>query len=212
MSLPQRPAALSGLVVVLCGPSGAGKSTLISRLAEPLGSTLRFSVSYTTRPARVGEEHGADYFFVEPEEFERRRAAGEFLEHAVVHGNLYGTHRGQVEMLAQGGAVVVLDIDVQGARQVRATSADVVSVFVLPPSFDVLERRLRSRATDSEPVILGRLGVARSEMADAPLFDYVVINDDLEVVTADLLAILRAERLRRTAAATCAALGVGAPR
>ncbi len=211
MTSTSRPAALSGLVVVLCGPSGAGKSTLIGRLAAHLGDALRFSVSYTTRPPRVREQHGVDYFFVDPEEFQERLHAGEFLEHAVVHGNLYGTHRGQVEELAQGGAVVVLDIDVQGAAQVRATSADVVFVFVLPPSFSVLERRLRSRGTDSDAVIARRLGVARSEMSDAPLFQYVVINDELEVVTADVLAILRAERLRRTAPATCRALGLSPP-
>lgn len=202
-----RPAPLSGLVVVLCGPSGAGKSTLIGRLGEALPG-LAFSVSYTTRPARVGEEHGADYFFVAPAEFNARRDAGEFLEHAVVHGNLYGTHRVQVEDLARTGAVVVLDIDVQGARQVRASDADIVFVFVLPPSFAELERRLRGRGTDRDDVIAGRLAVARSEMADAPLFDYLVVNDDLSIVTEDLLAILRAERLRRSAAGTCAALGL----
>ena len=200
-----RPAPLSGLVLVLCGPSGAGKSTLITRLEAQLPE-LAFSVSYTTRPPRMGEVHGQDYAFVEPEEFTRRRDAGEFLEHAVVHGNLYGTHRGHVEGLAQGGAVVVLDIDVQGARQVRETDADIVFVFVMPPSFEELERRLRSRATDAEDVILRRLGVARSEMADAPRFDYVVVNDDVAQATSDLAAIVRAERLKRTAPATCAAL------
>lgn len=200
-----RPAPLSGLVLVLCGPSGAGKSTLITRL-EAQFPELAFSVSYTTRPPRMGEVHGQDYSFVEPEEFTRRRDAGEFLEHAVVHGNLYGTHRGHVEGLAQGGAVVVLDIDVQGARQVRETDADIVFVFVMPPSFEELERRLRSRATDAEDVILRRLGVARSEMADAPRFDYVVVNDDVAQATSDLAAIVRAERLKRTAPATCAAL------
>ncbi len=208
MSSMPRPAPLSGLVVVLCGPSGAGKSTLISRLVDRLGDTIRFSVSYTTRPPRTGERHGVDYFFVDPPEFEERKAAGEFLEHAVVHRNLYGTHRGQVEELAQGGSVVVLDIDVQGARQVRATSADGVFVFVLPPSFEALESRLRGRGTDSDEVIAGRLGVARSEMSDAPLFEYAVINDDLDLATEDLLAILKAERMRRTTAATCAALGI----
>lgn len=203
-----RPAPLSGLVVVLCGPSGAGKSTLIARLEEQL--ELAFSVSYTTRPMRTGEVHGEDYFFVDVPEFERRRDAGEFLEHAVVHTNLYGTHRAQVEELARGGSLVLLDIDVQGARQVRATDADVVFVFVLPPSFTELERRLRGRGTDAADVIAGRLGVARSEMADAPLFDYAVVNDDLDRATADLAAIVRAERLRRTLERTCAALGIDA--
>ena len=195
---------LPGLVVVLCGPSGAGKSTLIARLRDELGAQLRFSVSYTTRPPRTGERDGVDYFFVDRPAFEELVADGAFLEHAIVHTNLYGTHRQQVEDLAAGGAVVVLDIDVQGAAQVRATSADVVFVFVLPPSVEELERRLRGRATDTDEVIRGRLGVARAEMSEAPLFDYAVINDDLERAAADVAAIVRAERLRRAKDGTAA--------
>ncbi|MCO4772419.1 MAG: guanylate kinase [Deltaproteobacteria bacterium] len=198
--------ALSGLVVVLCGPSGAGKSTLVARLRERL--PLHFSVSYTTRPMRRGEEDGRDYYFVAPEQFDEMVAQGEFLEHATVHTNSYGTHRRQVESMAEGGSVVVLDIDVQGAAQVRATGADILFIFILPPSVAELERRLRSRATDSEKVIAGRLAVARSEMAQAGLFDYVVVNDDLDVAASDLDAILRAERLRRGAPLTVQRLGL----
>ncbi len=188
---------LPGLVMVLCGPSGAGKSSLVARLREEIGEQLRFSVSYTTRPPRTGEKHGVDYFFVDPATFEGMVRDGAFLEHAVVHRNMYGTHRAQVEDLAAQGAVVVLDIDVQGAALVRATEADVVFVFVLPPSVEELERRLRGRATDTDDVIAGRLGVARAEMSQAPLFDYAVINDDLDRAAADVAAIVHAERLRR---------------
>lgn len=199
--------SLPGLIVVLCGPSGAGKSTLVARVEAALPE-VRFSVSYTTRPPRIGEVHGDDYFFVDLPEFERRAAAGEFLEHAVVHTNRYGTHRSQVEALAARGGVVLLDIDVQGAAQVRAGGSDVVFVFVLPPSVEALEQRLRGRGTDADAVIARRLGVARSEMEQAVLFDYAVVNDDLATATEDLLAILRAERLRRDVAAAAGRVGV----
>lgn len=197
---------MPGLVAVLCGPSGAGKSTLVRRLKGALPD-LRFSVSYTTRPRRRGETPGEDYIFVDADAFAALVEEGAFLEHARVHTNSYGTHRKHVEDLAGGGAVVVLDIDVQGAAQVRASGADVVFVFVLPPSVKELERRLRGRGTDSAEVIAGRLAVARSEMAQAGLFDYSVVNDDLDVASADLLAILRAERLRRGSDQTVASLG-----
>ena len=199
---------MPGLVAVLCGPSGAGKSTLVRRLKGALPD-LRFSVSYTTRPRRRGETPGEDYFFVDDEVFADLVKADAFLEHAQVHTNSYGTHRQHVEDLAKEGAVVILDIDVQGAAQVRASGADIVFVFVLPPSVEELERRLRGRGTDSAEVIAGRLAVARSEMSQAGLFDYSVVNDDLDVASADLLAILRAERLRRGGGQTLAALGLG---
>ena len=199
--------SLPGLIVVLCGPSGAGKSTLVARVEAALPE-VRFSVSYTTRPPRTGEVHGDDYFFVDLTEFERRAAAGEFLEHAVVHTNRYGTHRSQVEDLAAQGGVVLLDIDVQGAAQVRAGGSDVVFVFVLPPTVEALEHRLRGRGTDADHVIARRLAVARSEMEQSVLFDYAVVNDDLAAATEDLLAILRAERLRRDVQAAAARVGV----
>lgn len=198
---------IPGLVVVLCGPSGAGKSTLVARLQASLAD-VRFSVSYTTRPMRRGEVHGDDYYFVEPSQFAELVEQGAFLEHATVHENSYGTHRGQVEGFAAEGALVVLDIDVQGAAQVRRAGADVLFVFILPPSIAELERRLRGRGTDTEDVIAKRLGVARAEMSEATLFDYVVVNGDLDIAVADLLAILRAERLRRGAAETVFRLGL----
>ena len=206
---PDRPRPLPGLVLVLCGPSGAGKSTLVSRLKVALPE-VRFSVSYTTRPMRAGEREGDDYHFVSLPEFERRATEGEFLEHAFVHGNRYGTHRAQVHGLAQSGALVVLDIDVQGAAQVRAAGGDIPFVFVLPPSLDALQARLKGRGTDSDAVIAGRLAVARSEMEQAHLFDYAVVNDALDVAFADLLAIVRAERLRRDKQLACAA-ALGSP-
>lgn len=200
--------ALTGLVVVLCGPSGAGKSTLVAQLREALPEGIRFSVSYTTRPKRTGEVHGQDYFFVTPDAFAELVAADAFLEHATVHTNSYGTHQRQVEELAEGGAIVILDIDVQGAAQVRATGADVVFVFVLPPSVDELETRLRGRATDADEVIARRLAVARAEMSEAGLFDYVLVNGELDVAVGDLLAILRAEQLRRGKVLTVDRLGL----
>jgi guanylate kinase len=195
----------AGLLLVMTGPSGAGKTTLSRRvMAEQ--PDIAFSVSYTTRPPRAGEVEGVDYHFVDAAEFDRRLAAREFLEHARVHGNLYGTHRPQaVERVAAGG-VVLLDIDVQGARQVRASGIDAVFLFVLPPSHAELERRLRHRGTDAEDVIARRLGIAQREMAEAPWFHYLVVNDDLDRATGDFLAVVRAERVRRGRPAVCRSL------
>ena len=138
-----------------------------------------------------------DYYFVSEAEFEAEVARGEFLEHARVHGNLYGTHRRLVEEQVAAGKTVILDIDVQGAAQVRASGTDAAFVFVLPPSFEVLEQRLRSRGTDSEDVIAGRLAVARSEMSQADLFDHRIINDVLDTATEEFVAAIAAERHRR---------------
>ncbi len=186
-----------GLLLVFTGPSGCGKTTLVRRAMARLPE-LRFSVSYTTRPRRGTEVDGEDYHFVALDDFESRLARGEFLEHALVHGNRYGTHRGSVEALVQAGSVVLLDIDVQGAQQVRASDADAVFVFLLPPSMDELEARLRGRATDTADVIEGRLAVARSEIAEAPMFDYRIVNDDLERAEEEFLAVIHEERQRRT--------------
>jgi len=180
----------------MTGPSGVGKSTLMRRVMARVPE-LEFSVSCTTRPIRRGEVDGRDYFFVEQPEFARRVAAGDFLEHATVHGNSYGSLKSYASERVAKGAVVLLDIDVQGAAQVRSSGSDAAFVFVLPPSFEALEQRLRSRGTDSEEVIAGRLAVARSEMSEADLFDHRIINDDLDAATEEFVAAIAAERHRR---------------
>jgi guanylate kinase len=187
----------SGLLLLVVGPSGCGKTTVIRAGLEQLPEA-HFSVSCTTRPPRAGEVDGVDYFFLGEANFEQRVKGGDFLEHAVVHGNRYGTLREQVTVAVAEGAVVILDIDVQGARQVRAAGDDAVFMFVLPPSMQALENRLRGRASDSEEAIARRLAIARAEMSEAPLFDYLLVNDELSTVVSDFLAVIAAERLRRS--------------
>lgn len=179
----------SGQLYVISAPSGAGKTTLVKRLVA-LHPELRFSISYTTRSKRPGETHGIDYFFVDQAEFARMRAAGEFLEHAEVFGNQYGTGRGQVEKLLAGGEDVLLEIDWQGARQVRANWPACRSIFILPPSVAELEKRLRGRGTDSETVIARRLGESVEDISHWPEFDFAVVNDDLDTAIAALQDIL----------------------
>ena len=168
-----------GRLIVIAAPSGAGKTTLVHALIRR-NPDFVFSVSYTTRPKRPNEEHGRDYFFVSEEEFRRLQRAGEFLESARVFDNYYGTSRSQVESELAKGRNVVLEIDWQGARQVRAAMPECRSIFVLPPSVEALEQRLRSRRTDSEDVIRRRLRDSLSDLSHWDEFDYVVINDDLE--------------------------------
>lgn len=181
-----------GRLYVITAPSGAGKTTLVKRLIEQRPD-LRFSISYTTRTRRAGEEHGRDYFFLSESQFAAMLKAGEFLEHASVFGNSYGTGRDQVRGLLQAGQDVLLEIDWQGARQVRANMPECVTVFILPPSRAELERRLRGRQTDSEAVIARRLGEAEGDMAHWREFDYVVINDDLDAAVAELCSVLDGE-------------------
>jgi len=183
----------SGLLLVMTGPSGVGKSTLVRRVQQDLPE-VRFSVSCTTRPPREGEVEGRDYFFVSVQEFERRLGREEFLEHARVHGNLYGTLRSHVMDEVEGGAVMLLDIDVQGAAQVRAAGEEASYLFILPPSFSVLEERLRGRATDAAEVIERRLKTARSEVAQAELFDHRIVNDDLERAAAEFVEFIEDRR------------------
>ena len=185
------------MLLVVTGPSGCGKTTVTRRAMERLPE-LCFSVSCTTRKARPGEVDGVDYFFVDTASFEARIASDDFLEHALVHGSYYGTLREQVSASVAGGAVVLLDIDVQGARQVRAAGIDAVFLFMLPPSLDILEKRLRGRATDSEEVISGRLAIAEAEMSEAPLFDYQLVNDDVDRAVSSFLSVIAAERARRS--------------
>jgi guanylate kinase len=184
-------------VFIISAPSGSGKSTLVSRLLAA-DSRLRFSVSYTSRKRRGAEVDGESYNFVERSEFEARLARHEFLEHAQVFGNYYGTHR---EVLAQAEAEekdLVLDIDVQGAAQLKKSLPEAVTIFVLPPNRDILEKRLRARSEDAEEVIERRLRDAATEIDNYQQYDYVLINQDLEQSVADLTAIIRAERVRRS--------------
>ncbi len=173
-----------GLPLVICAPSGAGKSTLISRLVEEFG--VQFSVSCTTRPPREGEQDGRDYFFIGKKEFEARRDAGFFAEWAPVHGNYYGTPLEAVQKALAQGRDLIFDIDVQGAAQLHLTLPEAKFAFILPPSLEELERRLRRRGTDSEESIRTRLANARSEMLQSHWFDAVVVNDDLEAAYRDL--------------------------
>jgi guanylate kinase len=177
---------------VIAAPSGAGKTTLVKALVER-NPSLRFSISYTTRKQRSTEEHGRDYFFVETDEFERLRETGELLESALVFDNHYGTSRSQVEEHLANGDHVILEIDWQGARQVRESMPGCVTVFILPPSRPELERRLRGRKTDSEEVIARRLRDALGDMSHWNEFDHVIINDDLDEAVAALEAVIRGE-------------------
>jgi guanylate kinase len=174
---------------VIAAPSGAGKTTLVKALVTR-NPELRFSISYTTRPKRRNEAHGVDYLFVEKDEFDALREDGALLESADVFDNQYGTSRIQVEAHLDGGHSVVLEIDWQGARQVRESMPDCVSIFILPPSHEELVRRLRERRTDSDEVIERRLRDAVSDMSHWDEFDYIVINDDLDKAVADLEAVL----------------------
>ncbi|NID17536.1 guanylate kinase [Luteibacter yeojuensis] len=184
-----------GTLFVVAAPSGAGKSTLVNALLE-CEPDISLSISHTTRPPRLGEEYGRHYFFVERPDFEREIVDGIFLEHAEVHGNLYGTSRTVVEGTLAEGRDVLLEIDWQGARQVRKGKPECVSVFILPPSRVELERRLRGRASDSPEVIERRLFNSREEIAHAHEFDYIIVNDRFEDALGDLRAIVRAVRLR----------------
>ncbi|MBI2297180.1 MAG: guanylate kinase [Betaproteobacteria bacterium] len=186
---------MNGTLFILSAPSGAGKTSLVKALlkAEP---GVKLSVSYTTRPPRPGEVNGRDYHFVSPPEFERMLEAGEFLESAVVHGNRYGTSQKWIERELARDRDVLLEIDWQGARQVRRLMRGIVSIFIMPPSPKVLKARLRKRAQDSAEVIARRLAAAREEMSHVTEFEYVIINDDFNRAARDLTSIIRAERLR----------------
>ena len=184
-----------GQLFIVSAPSGAGKTTLVERLVEQVPH-LRMSRSYTSRPARDGETNGVDYNFVTRQRFETMVAAGDFLEWADVFGNLYGTCASDTERLLADGSDVVLVIDVQGARQVRQLRPGATTVFVMPPSFPILEQRLRGRSKDSEAAIVRRLAVAREEVASFTEYDYIVVNDDLTAAVDRLRGIILAERCR----------------
>ncbi len=185
------------VVFVVSAPSGSGKSTLVRRLLDQ-DRKLLFSVSYTTRPPRGKEQAGQDYVYVSREEFEAAVARGEFLEYAEVFGNYYGTHRSWLDRARTEGKDLVLDIDVQGASQLKTKVPDAVSIFILAPSRSDLEARLRARSEDSEEVIERRLREAAREIRNYSQYEYVLVNQDLETSVDTLASIVKAERVRRT--------------
>jgi guanylate kinase len=183
-------------VFIISAPSGSGKSTLVARLLRETDH-LTFSVSYTTRKPRGSEVEGQAYHFIDRAEFERRLELDEFLEHADVFGNYYGTHCDALTLAKAEGKDLVLDIDVQGAAQLKKRIPDAVSIFVLPPSREILEHRLRARSQDDEAVILRRLADAAREIRNYRLYDYVLVNNDLNLAAETLKAVVAAERVRR---------------
>lgn len=185
----------TGKLVVVSGPSGAGKSTVITRLMQ-MRSDLCFSVSATTRQPRPSETEGKDYFFVTREEFDRMVEEDALLEHAEYVGNCYGTPRSYVERKRAEGLNVLLDIEVQGARQVCGKTPDAIAIFVIPPSLEELEHRLRGRHTDAEEKICCRLKRAHDEYREADFYEYIVINDDPEQAAREVDAIITAEKCR----------------
>jgi hypothetical protein len=185
-----------GNIFIISAASGTGKTTLVSRLTHHY-DTIRVAVSHTTRPPREGEQHGKQYYFVSPEKFMQLVGDGVFLEHAQVFGNYYGTSMLEVRELINKGVDVILEIDVQGATQIRQALPNAISIFILPPSLAVLEERLRKRKTDSEDVIVRRLNEARHEIQQAIEFDYIVVNNDLVETENHLLSIIRSQRFRQ---------------
>ncbi len=188
------PNSSEGILFVVSAPSGAGKTSLVKALlkADP---AIRLSVSYTTRAPRPGETDGRDYHFVGPEQFGTLLAEGEFLEHAEVYGNLYGTSKQAISRELNAGRDVLLEIDWQGAAQVRRHFPGCVSIFILPPSFGALRLRLAGRGQDSDEVIERRLAAAAHDVAHADAFDYIIVNDDFDHALQDLVAVARSIRL-----------------
>ncbi len=206
---------LSGSLFMVVAPSGAGKSTLVNALLaqEP---SIKLSISYTTRPPRPSEQHGREYYFTSIEDFLARREAGEFLESAEVHGNYYGTSRLLIAAQMKAGTDVLLEIDWQGAQQVKKQFPEAVGIFILPPSIAALEERLTKRGQDDPHVITRRILAAGGEIAHAPEFEYVIINQEFATALSDLTAIVKATRCRFAQqaarnASLFAQLGIHAP-
>ncbi len=192
----------NGSLFVISAPSGTGKTTILKKVMSEI-EHIGFSVSHTTRNPRTGETEGKDYYFVREITFNAMRDQGAFLEWAKVHGNLYGTSKAVVDNFIKEGKDIILDIDVQGARQIRETiGREAVFIFIAPPSLEVLKQRLTARGTDSEHVVKTRLENARQEMADIDLYDYVVVNDVVEKAAEVLQAIIIAERSRKRRSAS----------
>lgn len=192
--IPLDEPATAGTLFIVSAPSGAGKTTLVRKLMDQ-DAGIRHSVSYTTRPPRPGERDGHDYNFIDIQTFLGMRERGEFLEWAEVHGNFYGTSRTWLLAEMRAGRDTLLEIDWQGAQQVRTLMPHAVSIFIVPPSIDELERRLRNRGQDSEEVIQRRVAAALGELRHVDEFDFVIINKDLQEALADLAAAVRASRL-----------------
>ena len=186
---------MSGTLYIISSPSGGGKTSLVRALLESERG-VRLSVSHTTRPPRTGEVNGQAYHFITEPEFLRMQQAGDFLESAVIYGNHYGTSRKWIERERAEGRDVLLEIDWQGAQQVRKLIEQVVSIFILPPSLEVLESRLKTRGQDSAEVVARRLAAAREEISHVSEYDYVIINDDFTRAALDLRSIIRAEQLK----------------
>ena len=184
-----------GNLFVISAPSGSGKTTLVRRLLDTLDD-VQFSISFTTRSVRGSERDGIDYHFIAEESFRSKIEEGEFLEWAEVHGNLYGTSKLETEKIRAGGEDILMDVDVQGATQVRKAQPDAVTLFIMPPSFAVLEMRLRGRRQDSDKVIEGRLDEARHEIHHYKDYDYVLVNDSVERTSELFKAIVLSERMR----------------
>lgn len=185
-----------GVLIVISAPSGAGKLTLLNKIRERQVDAFVTTVSATTRAPRAGENDGQDYYFLDRTTFEAKRDNNEFVEWAEVHGNLYGTLNAELDRCLATGKDVILELDVQGMESLTQLRNDVVTVFLMPPSLEVLESRLRNRGTDNDDVIALRLKNARDEMAQRHSFQYIVVNDKIEQAASDLEAIIRAERCR----------------
>ena len=188
---------MKGLLFIVAAPTGAGKISLIEALLQ-VDPRLKLSISYTTRPPRAGEVDGREYHFVDEKTFLAMLERGEFLESAEVHGNRYGTSQSVVDGILKSGSDLMLEIDWQGAQQVRKLFPGTIGIFILPPSIEELERRMRRRGQDSDASIQRRMANAREEIDHAVEFEYVIINKDFDVALQDLKAIIRAERLRKS--------------
>lgn len=185
-----------GSLIVVSAPSGCGKDTIVKDVVELMKDEIHLSVSMTTREMRPGEAEGVNYFYVSVEEFKQKIESGEILEHAIYGGNYYGTPAGPVRQQLESGKTVILIIEVEGGGNIKKLFPEAVKVFVIPPSFEVLEERLRGRGTDEEETIRSRLEIAKEELSRAGEYDYIIENDVLEEAVEDLISIIRAERFK----------------